>query len=390
MTQKILFVDDEPNILAGFERLFRKDYDLETAVSGTDALAKIAQNGPYAVLLSDMRMPRMSGGELLAAARDIAPTTVRMVLTGETDIMSAMRAVNEGAIFRFLLKPCAEPAMRAALDAALRQYQLQRAERDLLEQTLRGCIKVLTELLSLVNPAAFGRSVRIQRYVRHAAARLGVDDAWQYEVAAMLSQIGCVTLPAGTIEALYAGEPLSDADRQRYLQHASVGHDLLVQIPRLEQVAMMISRQHAAFSPDTAHDPVALGAQILKVSMAFDERVSRGELPQAAVSALLARSAEYNPNVVRSLADVTFDTMAYQPVMMTIERLAAGMIIDQEVRTETGMLLVGRGQETTYPMLVRLRNFRQNGAIPAEVRVLVQRPSFETDPAALDAARKAS
>ena len=118
MTDKVLFVDDEPNVLAGFERLFRKDYTLATAQSGAEALAKIAQSGPYALVMSDMRMPKMTGSELLADLRSIAPDTVRMVLTGETDIASAMQAVNDGAIFRFLLKPCSEPVLRAALDAA--------------------------------------------------------------------------------------------------------------------------------------------------------------------------------------------------------------------------------------------------------------------------------
>jgi FixJ family two-component response regulator len=181
----VLFVDDEPNVLTGFERLFRKEFRVDTACSGQAALDKMAACGPYALIISDMRMPGMSGSELLARAHATAPDSIRMVLTGETDISSAMQAVNEGAIFRFLLKPCAEPVLRAAIRAGLRQYELQHVERSLLENTLNGIVKVLSEILSLVNPAAFGRAVRIRRYVCHIASTLHLEDAWQFEIAAI-------------------------------------------------------------------------------------------------------------------------------------------------------------------------------------------------------------
>ena len=377
MSGRILFVDDEPNILSGFERLFRKDYQFDTAPGGAEGLARIASSGPYAVVLSDMRMPRMTGAEFLARVREVSPDSIRMVLTGETDITLAMHAVNEGAIFRFLLKPCAEPTLRAAIDAAQRQYELQHAEKNLLEQTLRGSVKVLSEVLSLVNPAAFGRSVRIQRYVRHIMDRLELQqDAWQIEVAAMLSQIGCVTLPPRTLEAVSAGETLPEADQARYLMHASIAHDLLVQVPRLEGVAMMICRQNDQVVSN-ADDLVSLGAQVLKTSIAFDQHVSRGLSADAAVRMLRAKPNEYSPRLVSALAEVRFDAVSYQPVVVQITRLDTGMLIDQEVRTNTGLLLVGRGQEVTYPMLVRLKNFHHNGAIGDTVRVLVLRPSAD-------------
>ena len=378
MSGRILFVDDEPNILSGFERLFRKEYQFDTAPGGAEGLARLASSGPYAVVLSDMRMPRMNGAEFLAQVREVSPDSIRMVLTGETDIASAMRAVNEGAIFRFLLKPCAEPILRGAIDAALRQYQLQVAERSLLEQTLRGSVKVLSEVLSLVNPAAFGRSVRIQRYVRHMMDRLELQqDAWQIEVAAMLSQIGCVTVPPRTLEAISAGEPLPEAEQARYMMHASIAHDLLVQVPRLEAVAMMICRQNEGVAAGAADDIVTLGAQVLKISLAFDHHLSRGMSADAAIRMLRAKPNEFSPRLVAALSDVKFDALSYQPVVVQMTRLETGMVIDQEVRTNTGLLLVGRGQEVTYPMLVRLKNFHHNGAIGDTARVLVLRPTAD-------------
>jgi response regulator RpfG family c-di-GMP phosphodiesterase len=378
MTQKILFVDDEPNILSGFERLFRKEYQVDTANSGAQALEKIAASGPYAVVLSDMRMPNMGGAELLARVKDVSPDSVRMVLTGETDIGAAIQAVNEGAVFRFMLKPCSEPTLRAALNAALRQYALEYSERDLLEKTLSGCVKVLTEILSLVNPAAFGRSVRIRRYVRDITEKLGLQDTWQFEVAAMLSQIGCVTLPPATVEAIYAGEPLSENDARAYQMHSSVAHDLLVQVPRLEGVAMMICRQDEPFASAAGHDLVTLGAQMLKVCHAFDEMVVRGKAPEGAFEELRQQRFDFSTDLVDALADVRLERSMYHSLVQPIDQLETGMIIDQDVRTHAGQLLAGRGQEISYPMLVRLNNFHHKGSVPEAIRVLALRPAAHT------------
>jgi hypothetical protein len=106
-----------------------------------------------------------------------------------------MQAINDGAISRFLTKPSPPEHLVPTLQAALTQYRLVTTERTLLEQTLRGCVKVLTDILALVNPMAFGRASRLKRYARHIATYLDLPDVWQFEVAAMLSQVDCVALP---------------------------------------------------------------------------------------------------------------------------------------------------------------------------------------------------
>src|SRR4029077_2415212 len=98
--------------------------------------------------------------------------------------------------------------MAKTLTAALMQYRMVVAEKQLLEETLSSCVQVLTEVLSLVNPTAFGRSDRARRYIRHVATMMKLKNPWQYEVAAMMSQLGCVTLPPETIEAVHKGEKL--------------------------------------------------------------------------------------------------------------------------------------------------------------------------------------
>jgi CheY-like chemotaxis protein len=134
MADKILFVDDEPLILDGYKRMLHSEFDVSTAQGGEQGLASVGDNGPYAVVISDMRMPGMSGAEFLAHLRQKAPETVRMLLTGYTGLDAAMSAVNEGNIFRYLTKPCDKQVLIAAINIGIIQYHTVRVERELIKK----------------------------------------------------------------------------------------------------------------------------------------------------------------------------------------------------------------------------------------------------------------
>ena len=172
MLTRILCVDDEPNILLAMERQLRKQFEIHTEVGPVLGLQAIAEKGPFVVVVSDLRMPVMDGIEFLTRVRAVSPNTVRVMLSGQADMDAAVAAVNQGNIFQFLTKPCPVDTLTRALNSAVEQHRLITAERELLEQTLRGSIAVLSEILSLVNPLAFGRAQRIRRYLVHTAAKL--------------------------------------------------------------------------------------------------------------------------------------------------------------------------------------------------------------------------
>ncbi len=233
MTDKILFVDDEQSVLDGYKRLLHRQFEVDIAVCGEDGLVAIRDHGPYAVVISDMRMPGMNGTQFLTQVRQNATDTIRMLLTGYTDLDAAMNAVNEGNIFRFLTKPCEKETLAKAIMAGLEQHRLLAAEKELLEKTLMGSIKVLTDVLSAASPEAFSRSMRIARYVRHLVAKSNLNSPWRFEVAAMLSQLGCVTLDSDLIRSSYVGDNLTPEDRARFGAHPEVARALLANIPRL-------------------------------------------------------------------------------------------------------------------------------------------------------------
>ena len=141
---KILCVDDEPRVLEGLRRHLRERFEVITACGGPEALNFLTTVKDLAVVVSDMRMPEMDGATVLRHTRVLRPSAVRILLTGQADMAAAIKAINEGQIFRFLTKPCAADQFMSVIDEAIRQHELITAERVLLQRTLVGAIKALT------------------------------------------------------------------------------------------------------------------------------------------------------------------------------------------------------------------------------------------------------
>lgn len=378
MNEKILFVDDDPNILQGYQRSLRKILRIDTALGGEEGLAAIAKTGPYAVIISDMRMPGMDGVQFLSKVKEIAPDSVRMMLTGNADMNTAIDAVNEGNIFRFMTKPCEPEVFVKALQAGIQQYRLIMAERELLEKTLSRSIKALVDILSMVNPLAFSRATRIHKLIKHMVSELNITGSWQYEIAAMLSHIGCVTIPPDTIEKHYAGQTLTDNEREMYTAHPTVGGELLQKIPRMESVALMIEGQMKPFSayerpgPPSTRSEMDLGAQMLKAAVEFDRLVSQGTPHRKAAEELLKRSKDVDPALVATLQTADFGRSDKVTKLMKIKDLAPGMLIGENIYTDKKLLLVPKGQEITHTLMERLRNFWRNGLIAEQIMVIFE------------------
>lgn len=153
MKKQILFVDDEPLVLEGLRRsthTMRHEWDM-TFLDSSERALQFLERSPVDVVVSDMRMPGMNGAELLARVCEISPQTVRVMLTGNSDYQTAVDAVNQGHVFQFLLKPCEGEQLVESVRAAVKQHQLQTAERELLLTQLAH-----TEKMTLVGRLAAG------------------------------------------------------------------------------------------------------------------------------------------------------------------------------------------------------------------------------------------
>jgi CheY-like chemotaxis protein len=375
---RVLCVDDEPNVLEGVSLHLRRRYDVVTAPNGQAALELLEKDASVAVILSDMRMPGMDGAQFLSRARQLRPAAVRMLLTGQTEMTAAIEAVNEGQIFRFLTKPCPPAALLAAVDAAAEQHRLLTLERVLLEQTLHGSIKILTDVLALTNPVSFGRANRLKTRVSELAPKLGLNETWQLELAAMLSQLGTITLPHDVAEKVHRGLELSEAEQKMVDRMPDVTEQLLANIPRLEGVRGILTRYmkplRAAevLSDDPQKRTLELSSRLLRVALDFDVLEAQGNSPAHALDALRGRGDRYDSQILDALAPYCADRSAREQLReLPLSALKVGMVFAEDVKFSTGALLAARGYEVTASFLERARNFR-SGSVKEPIRVIVR------------------
>ncbi|MEO8450555.1 MAG: HD domain-containing phosphohydrolase [Gemmatimonadota bacterium] len=374
---RVLCVDDEAPILTGLQRVLRRRYDLVTASNLTEAMDRL--RGPaFAVVVSDLRMPGGSGIELLTRIREQFPDATRMLLTGYADVQAAAAAVNEGQVFRFLTKPCPTDILVKAIDAGIEQHRLVTSERVLLEETLHGSVKALIDVLALAQPQAFGRATRIKTLVSSLADLIGIKDRWQLDVAAMLSQIGAVSLPPAVLDGLLHGRELSAAEMRLVDAIPTVAAGLIENIPRLEAVHQILVNHDAPFVVAGANRPagkqVPLGARLLRVALDYDDLVTRGHTPNDALSRLGAREGRYDPDVLTDLQSVIGADAQRTIAEIRFSDVEEGMIFADNVLAADGTLLVARGQEASAGLVSRIQNFWNDLALRGPVRIVLAPP----------------
>ena len=378
---RILCVDDEPRVLDSLVLTLRREYEVHIASSGDEALRMLQTLGTFAVVCSDMRMPQMSGAQLLNKVMKLYPETTRVLLTGEPGRDGVVNAVNEGQVFRFLTKPCQPDKLRTALDAAIAQHRLMTAERVLLQETLVGCIKALIDVLAITNPVAFGRANRVKRLTEQLANDLGIPNFWQLEAAAMLSQLGYLSLPVELVEKLYYGEQLTAEEKTLAEGVPAVANRLLGNIPRLEPVLQILSSLGTPHDPALGNGSIATATRILALVLDYDASVTQGLTIDAAVMALRNRPDRHDNSLVDKFATMLgAKSDAGEMRTLPLRMVQPGMSFVDELRSESGMLLVPRGFEITEAFCERLRNYNPS-LLAGKVKVMV-RESLQDQPGA--------
>jgi response regulator RpfG family c-di-GMP phosphodiesterase len=371
----ILLVDDEIAILDGLRRQLRKRFTVHTATSGEEGLELLAAH-PVSVVVSDMRMPQMDGATFLSRVRRGHPDVIRILLTGQADTQAAITAVNEGQIFRFLTKPCPPDVLLQEITSAVELNRLATAEKQLLATTLRRTVEALTTTLSLAQPAAFGRAVRVTRTVSEIAEALHIQEPWELEVTSMLAHLGCVTLPPNVLAKLDAGRPLTEDETDMVARVPETSRTLVASIPRLEDVADAIGRSPLRYdglgSPLGAPkgDDLPLASRVLRVAVDFDSGISQRPSVQDTLAVMTTNAGAYDPEVLRALMRC-HDSAQPQgdPVEIGVNCLEAGMVIFDDIHTAEDVLLISRGTVVTEALVVRLENYARQDRVSRIIRV---------------------
>lgn len=382
---KVLFVDDDKNLLHAMQRKLRGKYDFEIAIGGQEALRILMEDGPFAVCIADMRMPGMDGVKLLTEISRVSPDTVRMMLTGNADQHTAVEAINRGHIFRFFSKPCDDEILEQGINDAIRQYHLITAERDLLEQTLAGSVKVLTDVLAQLNPLIFGRSMRVKSWCDMIARDIGYPQPWELGLAALLAPIGLVSLPPETLARLAMGKVLQPLERDLLKRTPEVGKRLISNIPRLNHIGEIVYLQFRNFdgtgfpadnSPKGTDIP--LGARVLRILNDLAE-ISTGDMPLAQnFDELKEHAHRYDPELfgqisnLVAIVDDSYDLETHpkgreQDILLKSLRVNDFLMTD--IETVDGHVLLTHGNHVSEVQLQRLRVFQQIHKFHEPIRI---------------------
>ncbi len=383
MDNKILFVDDEAQILTAIKRNFDSIYDIETATSGNEGL-ELALRNRFSVVISDFKMPGMNGVEFLMKFRELYPDTVRIMLTGQADMDSIVEVINEGNIYRFLTKPCSSEHLKINIDDAIQRYSFINLEKDLLTRTLTGAIQVMTEMLTLARPQAFSRSIRLKEIVKTIASNMAIENAWQAEVAAMLSQIGCITIPGNILEKIYRNLPVPPEHKSMYQKHMKISSEIISRIPRLENIAKLVAIQQESFESggfsgnNTIDKDSPIEAMILKAAIDYDQLLMMDKKEDEAIAIMRDRKGKYDPKIIDALSGTinsrdTRKRLVKRKVHVT--DVADDMILAENVVTFSGIILGEKRQRINKTLSLALHNYWLNREIGDNIEVLTDEES---------------
>ncbi|MEB3283730.1 MAG: HD domain-containing phosphohydrolase [Candidatus Sericytochromatia bacterium] len=315
----ILVVDDEPDNLLLLERVLRREYNVFSASSGQEAL-EFLESMDVDMIISDQRMPQMTGAELLGAAYLRNPDQVRILLTAYSDVKDIIAAINAGHIYQYLAKPWDPDEMKLVVRRSLESYQLTLDNRKLLSEYRNDEAMVLSTFANLVAkleeraPHCTGRAVRVKGYASALARELRLfgEEMTQLEAAAHVYQLGALVLPDALLNA--SPESLDEVSRQRLAHSAGFTEDLLMPLPFFVKATPLLGVLGERFDGTgprgTSGAEIPLIARILQIAIAFEERVqgqpgTPGLAPNLAIEKLRAlKGGALDPELVEQFANL--------------------------------------------------------------------------------------
>ncbi len=374
----VLCIDDDLMALDGTSRALSSRFHVIKVTNGADAVAAIQYGGPFTVALADYFSEESDGPGLLAQLRELSPNTVRVLVTQHDVAEEALAATSDGRIAAYVRKPYrAEVLLQRVTEAANHHYFLT-SERERREALFSGSVKALTDLLALACPVGAGRAMRLRRYACDLAAALHVDAA-DVEIAATLSQIGCMTLAPALVQRIDRGAPLTSDERAIADRLPLVAEEIIRALPGLDGVREILRHLHDPFEfrPRGAPpDEVPFGSRVLRVASDFDTLYSQGTDIDGVVERMQSAQGLYDPQVLEALASSTsFFGRDLDTVEIPLSDVTLGMVFVRELLSPAGMLLVARGQDVTPSMLERVKTHWSAFATRERVRVVRHMPT---------------
>ena len=378
-TARIMAVDDNPDNLKLLEDMLRdRGYEVRSFPRGRLALSAIDREPPDVILL-DINMPEMNGYEVCERLKSDQqhsgiPVIFLSALNATDDKVRGFRA---GGV-DYISKPFQFEEVQARVETHIKLRRAQQAEHDLLEKTLGGAVRALWELVQLSSPLLSLWSQSVRDIVRWVMKRTETADAWQYELAATLSLIGCITLPDDIVERAYHGEVLAFEEARMFRAHPESASQLLSNVPRLEIVREMISGQ-LDHDDKAVPDRALKGARMLRLALEVNRRIQRGAKPQTLASELRPLK-RFDDRMLDALEGYSPSQMEFEIRRLPVHQLTPNMVLEKDLR-DGNLLIFKAGTVLTTTWVERIRNFARTRCLEEtlEVRVPGRGPAYQLE-----------
>jgi response regulator RpfG family c-di-GMP phosphodiesterase len=364
--RKILYVDDEASLLSSFVSLLRKQNVQTTVLNDSTRIDTILHDeGPFAVVLSDQRMPVIDGVEVLERVGKLHTDTIRVMVTAYSDHKDTLRAINLGGISRYIAKPWNDDELKKLVEDAISQYNLRMENRFLLEQldrenakltelldgTVVETVRILGDMVGYVNPEGSGQMDRVRRLgnaVLNALPELSSSERWEIARAFSLFNLGLALLPP-VVQVSINKEGLSGGGHSSVVgNHHLLAAGLLKGIPRFDGVARIIELRDKNFdgTGEPVNDPVKgtaipLGARLLHILVDLDKHISKGVPGRMTMTRMVEQPLKYDVALIRRmLGESAAPTADTTERLLPVTSLQAGMVLVTDVITQTGQLLL--------------------------------------------------
>lgn len=377
----VLLVDDDRQLLDGIRRNLCFDYDLIVAESGAQALDSLSNAGQVPVILTDMRMPGMDGVQFIAHARMISPDASYVMLTGNQDLATAVKAVNEGQVFRFLNKPCDIKTLKAAIDAGRRQYDLTQCEKVLLNKTCAGAVGMLMDVLETNQPDVGVRLASLRDTFDQLRVATSMPSRWDLSLASRLALVGLVCFEPAETEAFLATPPNDAAWGEALRRIVRTGGRVISRIPRLDDVGRLVEMipetDGSFYQPDATEpdDVIAMGATLLHVAALLDAARSHGLGGRQAAGEVRLALSKPRPEYLSLIERLPEPNTAVAPIEVAPEDLKPGMVLHSDLKGRDGYILVRGGKRLTDVVIERVRERVEAGDKIGPL-VVIEGPAF--------------
>ncbi|WP_411823419.1 response regulator [Leptospira sp. 'Mane'] len=377
---KVLIVDDSEDNRLILEELTKSlGFESVLANNGKEAQALLEADS-FTVILLDINMPEMNGIELLKWIKgqpklQEIPVLMVSAIEETEEIVNCLKLGADD----FIHKPFEVEILKARLNSALSKFRAKLSEKELLEKTFIGSVKLLSNVLTAVSPRLFGKAARIQRIARHLCEALEYGDIWEIEIASLFSLVGTITLPPDTLEKIINGRPLAGDESTNFQSHPIMGHKLLSSIPRLEKIAEIILYQNwnldgTAGSMKIPREKIPFGSRILRAAIEFEHIQNKSNNPMEFAQTLKTRTGNFEPILISAMEKTMYTEYSKDVKQVKVDEVRVGMVFAEDVFTTGDAKIIGQWQEVSQGFLERIRMI--HAKVGVKEPILIYKPNW--------------